>query len=332
MSELTGLGPLELGVLESMGGLGATPDHRHVKCDRIVRAIEEETGFGRSYAYMVMCDLAQPWQARVRLVDFHGNAGGGHYPPAAPVYTEARLTSTGLLALRSERAEIGPVPIGLINGTVYQDGERPPFDPGRVVDALSRLLTDPDLGDEEVNSLVGPPSFPQPCEVDGDIAALFQGTKVILTLRPRYEVAERDGRPVILIHDLPPAVWADDVVNILQVHTSDEAWAEWHIGYTPPGRDRLPISRVRDLTTGLIDHTGDVVEISLDLETDPLAVIAALRSPERHRSHDDEPLLGLRQEVSVDLGSSVAGLLRAWVGRARGDASGVQELRRILGV
>ena len=49
MSWLTGLGPQEPAVLEAMDGLGAVPSRPYIKCDRIVRSVEERFGYGRSY-------------------------------------------------------------------------------------------------------------------------------------------------------------------------------------------------------------------------------------------------------------------------------------------
>jgi hypothetical protein len=145
VSDRTGMGPLELAVLDTLAGLGAAAHRPHVKCDRVVRVVEDRFGYGRSYSYRVICNLAQSWKARVMLVDFHGKYGGDHEPPAQPSYTEARLSRVGMLALGAERGEIAPLPVGLINGTLYQDGDRPPFDPLRILDALDRLLNDSEL-------------------------------------------------------------------------------------------------------------------------------------------------------------------------------------------
>ena len=48
--------------------------------------------------------------------------------------------------MASEHGEVGPVPLGLINGTFYSGGLRPPFDPDRVLMALRRLLDGDSLG------------------------------------------------------------------------------------------------------------------------------------------------------------------------------------------
>ncbi len=47
------MGPLGLAVLEAMGGLGAKAGHRHVKCHRIVDAVEGP-------ALVPLCRLVTP--------------------------------------------------------------------------------------------------------------------------------------------------------------------------------------------------------------------------------------------------------------------------------
>jgi hypothetical protein len=333
LSELTGLGPLELAVLESMELLGATPEHPHVKCHRIVEAAEERFCYGRAYAYLLACDLARPWKARLSLVDFHGNFGGDHYEAPDPMYTEARLSRVGALALRSEREEVGPVPIALINGTLYQGGVRPPFDPLGLLGGLEGFLGDPVIGDTELQRVVGPPSFRQPCQVAGDIAGLYRGQTEALTLRPRYELLDRNGRWAIIARDFPPDLWADDMVQALRWHASDEAWRDWHSrSRRAAGFDRLAICAVRNRTTGLLDHTGDTVEITLEDGADAGEVLASLCPSGTEATNDyREPEPDLRQTVVADFGCSLRDLLGGWVQRASGVTSGLHELRQAIG-
>jgi restriction system protein len=60
----------------------------------------------------------------------HGNFGSRDGdPPAGWRYTDVRLSPAGQVALAAERGELAPVPVGLITGTTYQFGTRPPFRP-----------------------------------------------------------------------------------------------------------------------------------------------------------------------------------------------------------
>jgi hypothetical protein len=61
-----------------------------------------------------------PWQLHLPLLDARGNHGSQHGDPAADArYTEVWLSRVGALALAAERAEVGPVPLGLIDGSPY---------------------------------------------------------------------------------------------------------------------------------------------------------------------------------------------------------------------
>lgn len=341
MSWLTGLGPLELATVECMEGLGAGPDQPHVKCARIVHSVEQRFGYGRSYTYEVVCDLSHAWKVRLAPVSFHGNNGGGRFPPANPRYTEARCSPIGALALRAERGEVGPVPIGLINGTIYQEGDRPPLEPSNVLYALERLAIDPDTESQEIDHIVGPPGFAQPCDIEGDLAGFSQGKRVVLILRPRYaglkfdqpeetdQKYPNDGGRVIVARDFPPGLWADDLVDALSWHESEEAWRSWHAAsYRAAGFDRVPLTKVRNHTTGAVDHSNELVAIRIEENADIDSVLAALNSGRTDEYEAPEP--DLRQLLPVQINGGVANTLRGWLKKAGGDTSGLDALRNLL--
>jgi DNA gyrase/topoisomerase IV subunit A len=96
VSGRTGLGLVEVGVLEALEAAGATPDRRPRKSARVLAVAEERIGLAPGYAYQVLTDLALPSKLPVPLVDGHGNFGspdGG--PPAGWRYTEVRLSRRG---------------------------------------------------------------------------------------------------------------------------------------------------------------------------------------------------------------------------------------------
>jgi hypothetical protein len=43
----------------------------------------------------------------------------------------------------TERGEIAPVPVGLINGNTHRDGRRPPFRSAAVIEAIRQVLLRP---------------------------------------------------------------------------------------------------------------------------------------------------------------------------------------------
>lgn len=172
MSQRTGLGVLEVAVLAAVAEVGGTPDAGRRRTTRVLERLEREDGLGARYVYPLLQDLGAPWRLHLPLLDPHGNWGSQHGDPAADAqYTQVRLSPFGALALAAERAEVAPVPLGLIEGSLYRDGPVPPFSPRRVVAALRTESAE-----------AGPPALPTGGTVDGDLTALLAGRRARLQL------------------------------------------------------------------------------------------------------------------------------------------------------
>jgi hypothetical protein len=212
MGERTGLGLVEVTVLDALDEVSREPDGRPSRNARVVSVVEERIGLAPGYAYEILVDLALPWKVPVMLVRRTRGSFGGRDdddPPASFHDTEARLSPAGEVALAAERGEIAPVPIGLINGNAYRDGPRPPFRPQGIIDAIREVIRRPRVPDVEITGIIGLPDFLTGCEVTGDLAALASGAPVELTLRARITVDE--GNRQLLVRDIPPSVnvyWA----------------------------------------------------------------------------------------------------------------------------
>jgi hypothetical protein len=194
MTDRSGCGLVELAVLQSLEALTAGRPRAHVISARAVAAIDERIGLGPRYGYQVLLDLARPWTVAVRLVSGRGNFGGrGFDPPAADRYTESRQSRVGQLVLDTEAHRLAPVPVGLINGTVYRGGTQPPLEPFRVIAALRRLLDDPRATDADVLQIAGPPYPVTGCEISGDLRALFAGRRTQIRETARITIT---GVPV----------------------------------------------------------------------------------------------------------------------------------------
>jgi hypothetical protein len=202
------LGVLDVALLEACEVAGASDDSSFVNTRRALDVLHERVGVGPRTAYEPLCDLARPWVAHLTLVDFRGNYGSPDDLPANPRYTECRLSSLGAAALASERGQIGPLPIGLINGNTHVSGCRPPLDPRRTVAAIRAAARD-SASDEELVQIVGPPSFPATCDVVGDFASFAAGTETELHLSARIESVGED----LAISDLPPDSSADEIAE-----------------------------------------------------------------------------------------------------------------------
>lgn len=220
MTWRSGLGLVDLAVLSAIADSGALPGLSYTKSDTLVDAVDAATGLGPGPSYERILDLARPWIAPLSLVDFRGNF---YYPAAPPRYTEARLSPVGALALAAESGEIGPVPIGLINGNTDRQGSRPPFGPHRVITALLHLAAHPDTADDALVDLVGAPHFPTGCEVDGDLDELFSGRFCPVTLRARAR--QTASNPVEVTLDcFPPGVEPADAIAALTAAGTEPAW------------------------------------------------------------------------------------------------------------
>lgn len=221
LSGRTGLGPLEIAVLEAVDGLGGTTGAGRRRTDRVLERLEREHGIGPRYAYPVVLDLGTPWRLHLPLLDPNGNWGSQHGDPAADArYTEVRLSPAGALALAAERGELGPVPLGLIEGSLYRDGSVPPFAPRAVLAALRSGSGD-----------AGPPVLPTGGRVAGEVEALLAGRRARLTLS--CTVVREPG--ALVVTEVPLGVEVDRVEQSLSMryrslHPGPRRYAD----YLPP--------------------------------------------------------------------------------------------------
>lgn len=165
MGERSGVGVVELALLEVLDSLRARADRPHVSNKRVLAEVEQRIGLAPGYAYQVLADLARPWQVPARLV--HGQGDYGELRDDQPAshfrHTEARLSPAGEVVLAAERGDLAPVPVGLINGSAYRDGTSPPFRPERVIDAVRQIMSRPGVSDAELVEAVGVPDFLTGC-------------------------------------------------------------------------------------------------------------------------------------------------------------------------
>jgi hypothetical protein len=267
MGQRSGVGLVELAILEVLDGLRAWPGRRAIKCERVLAALEGEMGLDRKYAWQVLIDLTQSWKLPVPLVDGIGNFGGrGNDPPASPRYSEARLSPAGQLALAAERSQIAPIPIGMINGNTHREGLRPPFGPAAIISAIRQVLDRPRLPGSMITEAVGPPDFITGCTVTGDLAALTAGQHAELGLHARVTVTDaahvrerqikaaipgqsprltRDrGRPVIIIDKFSPYTNTDETIESIADRAEGR---DWHSRFPElAALTRLPIRQLED--------------------------------------------------------------------------------------
>lgn len=288
MSALSGLGVLDLAILEACERAGARSGAAYVKTQRVLEVLADSTGIGPRHAYEPLCDMARSWVVHLPLIDFHGNVGSPDFTPASPRYTECRLTPLGAGALAAERGTIGPLPVGLINGTTHTGGTQPPLDPTKVVRSIREAWTATDV---ELAAIVGLPSFPTGCAVDGDLPTFAAGDPT--ELRLSVHIAESSENRLV-ISNLPPDIAPGDIAN--RIHT------------------RLHPLAHPTIDTALAQETSSSpiidINISSTIETDTQLVVtvAAGRLSEARSLIDD--IWGIHRTTSVHLRQPLANLIR----------------------
>lgn len=295
LSPRTGLGLVETALLGVVAGAGRR------RSDRVLEALDREHGIGPRYGYEVLADLVVPWRLHLPLLQGWGNFGSQHGDPAADArYTQVRLSAVGALAVAAERGEVGPVPLGLVEGSLYRGGAVPPFDPRRVVEAL-----------QTGSRSAGPPSLPTGGLVSGPVDALLAGRRARLQLG--CAIVQEPGR--LVITRVPLGV---DVDRVQQSVASRSRWrARAFRDHVPEAdRDPLPPTPVRDVQDETSMRTGVRLVCALADGADPAEAEAWLRQA-----------WPVTTEVDCRLPAPMSRRLREW---DRGDGSGLAALAALL--
>ena len=243
MSELSGLDPLEAAVVTSCDELGARPRRPYVKCARVVDEVERRYGYGPSRTYDALVDLARPWVRWIPMLDGHGNFGAPAHPAAEARYTECRLTRAGALAAAAEVGTLGPLPLGLIDGTLYRGGSVAPCEPAAVLQTIRAVAEAPDRPDAALEALLGPPAFPTRCDAEVLDGALRLTARVTIT----------DG--VVELTSFPPGQGAALAAEMITARAH-----------------HLRLADLEDLSTG-----EDRIRVHVRAGVDPAAVAVDLR-------------------------------------------------------
>jgi DNA gyrase subunit A len=224
-----GLKPVHRRILWSMWESGATHDKPYRKSARTVGdVLGKYHPHGDQAVYDALVRMAQTFSLRYPFIDGQGNFGSiDGDSPAAMRYTEARLSPLAEEMLEDIEKETVPwidnfdgslkeptvltskVPDLLINGSsgiaVGMATNMPPHNLGEIVDALRLVLGNPSPSLDELMAVVPGPDFPT-----GGILSASDGIREAYatgrgTLRIRGKAAprERDGRPEIVISEIP---------------------------------------------------------------------------------------------------------------------------------
>ncbi|MEM9517853.1 MAG: DNA gyrase subunit A [Actinomycetota bacterium] len=260
MRATTGLSLLDLAILSACEAEGAQPTAPFRKTMRILQRLFDATSVGPDHAHEPLLDMARPWLTNVPLIEGHGNIGSPDDPPANPRYTECRMTPIGRAALAAERELIGPLPVGLINGSMGSGGVQPPYDVAGVAAAI-RAAAGGSAADDDLIELVRPPSFPTGCTVDVDHHALARGDRV--ELRQRATILHLGDE--IMVTALPLRIGLQGVVDRLQRRLRQR------------DADRSLTETIRDINDNSTFGSVQLL-ISLRRDADPDPVLSLLDS------------------------------------------------------
>jgi hypothetical protein len=258
MTERTGLGPLELAVLRSVSATAGEPG-THTPTTSVMEHLDQVERIGPAYGLTVLQDLGAPWRVHLLLFDLEGNWGSvcGD-PPADPRYTRVPLSQLGELVLACEQHRVGPVPIGLVDGSPYRGGEAPPLDPGRALRTVSALLEDETLTEGEIQRMVGLPAVPTGGTVDGDLAGLCAGRSARIVQSCRISREQIPPQQSLVITDTPLGVDVNEIGRYVYERLQAEHWMERQRQGLEPYPDYLPVrpgyrERAPDAPIGLVD-------------------------------------------------------------------------------
>ncbi len=233
-----GLKPVQRRIVYQMGDMGLRPDRGHVKSSRIVGDVMGKLHpHGDSAIYDALVRLSQDFIMRVPLVDGHGNFGSLDDGPAAPRYTEARLTTASMQMIAGLDEEVvdfvpnydntltqpdvlpSAFPNLLINGAsgiaVGMATNMAPHNPGEVIAACCHLIRNPEADLAELMRFIPGPDLPTGGRIiglDGVREAYETGRG---TFRTRATVSIENinaRRKGIVVTELPYLVGPEKVV------------------------------------------------------------------------------------------------------------------------
>jgi hypothetical protein len=300
MSDRTGLDPEVVALLDALDLLGAAADAEPVGCSDVLLAAERLHGAAPAAAWPLLVARGVPWLVHLPLVELVGNAGSqAGDPPAPPEHVGARLSELGALALAAERGEVGPLPIGLVEGTLHRGGEVPPFDPASVVGALLAGGSD-----------AGPPSLPAGGTVEGEVDALLRGERARLVLG--CTIVDEIDR--LVITEVPLGVTTTDVVDAVGARL--RGYEQWEGGVPRLVRRHEAGASVHDIRDESSGRFGLRLVIDIERRTNVPRVVEWLRT-----------ITPVTVEVDCRLPAPMPELLRGW---DRGDGTGLRALADAL--
>ncbi len=227
-----GLKPVQRRIVYQMGDMGLRPDRGHVKSSRIVGDVMGKLHpHGDSAIYDALVRLSQDFIMRVPLVDGHGNFGSLDDGPAAPRYTEARLTTASMQMIAGLDEEVvdfvpnydntltqpdvlpAAFPNLLINGAsgiaVGMATNMAPHNPGEVIAACDHLIRNPDADLAELMRFIPGPDLPTGGRIIGldGVREAYETGRGTFRTRATVSIENINARRKGIVVTEPPTSW-----------------------------------------------------------------------------------------------------------------------------
>lgn len=225
-----GLKPVHRRILYQMYQDSLWPDSAYRKCmDTVGKTLASWHPHGDASVYDALVRLAQDFSLRYMLVDGHGNFGSvDGDPPAAPRYTEARMTKLSVAMLddinkdtvdfqpnyddRLKEPTVLPshFPNLLVNGSmgiaVGMATNVPPHNINEVLDGVCCMIDNPNATLDDLMEHIKGPDFPTGGIIMGrsGIRAAYATGRGKVVVRSRTEIEEeKSGRSKIIVTEIP---------------------------------------------------------------------------------------------------------------------------------
>ncbi len=234
-----GLKPVHRRILWGMLGLGLRPGTPYKKSARVTGDVMGKYHpHGDAAIYDALARMAQPFAMRHPLIDGHGNFGSvDGDPPAAARYTEVRLAALAMELLRDinedtvdiipnydgEETEPAVLPARfpnlLVNGStgiaVGMATNIPPHNLAEVIDAVIRVMEEPESSSADLAEIIKGPDFPGGGVILGrsGIREAYETGRGIVRVRAKTEVEETKRGTRIVVTELPYMVSGDRLIE-----------------------------------------------------------------------------------------------------------------------
>jgi len=300
-----GLKPVQRRILYSMLRMGVRPDSPHRKSARVVGdTMGRYHPHGDAAIYDALVRMGQTFSRGMTLIDPQGNFGSLDDPPAAPRYTECRLTEAAMAMVREldeDTVEFRPtydgeatepvslpglLPNLLLNGTtgiaVGMATNMPTHNLAEVHAAVALVMKKrrPKPTTDELMAVLPGPDFPSGgILVDDGIREAYETGRGTIRLRARAHVEDIGrGRQAIVVTELPYLVGPERVIAKLKE-------------LNETGR----VAGISDFKNLSDRHTGLRLQVAVKPGHNPQAVLGEL-----YRLTPLEETFGINNVVLVD--------------------------------